>query len=533
MNTNSQTLLKNEIKSLKQTIANLERSQVANEDRQELQYKYEFIVNTSCHFMTLISKDYIYEAANKAYCKAVEKTENEIIGKTVADIWGEDIFIKDIKRHFDKCFAGNTVEKYNDMLNFPALGLRPFEVSFYPYRNKNGKITHIVVVSKDISERQKIDGEQNKLEKLESLGVLAGGIAHDFNNLLTAILGNIELSMKRIESHDKLVSQLGKAETACLRAKNLTLQLLTFSKGGNPVKKIMRFDDSISDVIQNAITGSDTKYKLSISNNISQIEADLGQINQVINNVIANADQSMPNGGITTISIKNRVLEKENSLSMKDGHYVYLKIDDEGHGISYKHLKNIYDPYFTTKQKGRGLGLSTAFSILRNHGGYIFIDSILDQGTTCHIYLPAFEKKIENPTNGSGDQFRTVGKILVMDDEAPIRELVSEVLVAAGCSVEFAINGEEAIEKYKNAFETDRSFDAIILDLTIPQGMGGLETIQAIREIDKDVKAIVSSGYSNDPVMASFKEYGFCDVIPKPYAIEDLYAVIQSILSEK
>ena len=267
-----------ELEKLRQRFSELESQDIKQKDNDEMRRKYEFIVNTSRHFMTLVSRDFVFEAANTAYCKAIGKSRNQVVGHTVADVWGTKLFRKSIKPIFEKCFEGNTVEKYHDIVHFPELGSRPFEVSYYPYHDKKGNITHAVVVSRDISERRMIEEELIRLEKLESLGVLAGGIAHDFNNLLTSILGNVGLAKRSIDSQGKTMTQLNKAEKSCKRAKNLTHKLLTFATGGEPVKKLVTFGDLLAEVkefIPESFTGHGTKdgtLKISITDKWISLE---------------------------------------------------------------------------------------------------------------------------------------------------------------------------------------------------------------------------------------------------------------------
>ena len=522
-----------ELEKLRQRFSELESHDIKQKDSDEMRRKYEFIVNTSRHFMTLVSRDFVFEAANTAYCKAIGKSRNQVVGHTVADVWGTKLFRKSIKPIFEKCFEGNTVEKYHDIVHFPELGSRPFEVSYYPYHDKKGNITHAVVVSRDISERRMIEEELIRLEKLESLGVLAGGIAHDFNNLLTSILGNVGLAKRSIDSQGKTMTQLNKAENSCKRAKNLTHKLLTFATGGEPVKKLVTFYDLLADALHSALKGAEIKYELSIAEDSYMVEVDVAQISQAVCNIILNADQAMPQGGKITVTVENVTVQNEGDIqSIKDGDYVQIVVQDEGLGIPEKHLKSIFDPYFTTKQKGRGLGLATAYSIIRNHEGYLTVGSILDTGTSVYIHLPASKKEFSKSMESAERDSTTHGRILVMDDEAPIRDLISEVLEDIGCSVDLVDNGEAAIELYKKARKENHPFDAVVLDLTIPCGMGGRETIERLKAIDPNVKAIVSSGYSHDPVMASFSKYGFCAVIPKPYEIDELCDTIRRVIKQ-
>ena len=397
--------------------------------------------------------------------------------------------------------------------------------------SKNNQM--MLLLKKSISEKQEMEQEILRAQKLESIGVVVGGIAHDFNNILTAISGNVSLAKMYVKPGEKAFEKLIQAEKAFLRAKDLNRQLLTFSKrGGAPVKKVVSITDLIKESVGFALRGSNVRCQYSLPDGLLLVEVDEGQINQVLNNLIINADQAMPEGGTISISGENISLEKGNELPFEEGKYVKITIKDQGIGIPKEDLTRIFDPYFTTKKKGSGLGLATAYSIVKKHGGYISVNSEPGMGTTFFLYLPASENgrlekkdKEEKPLTG-------MGKVLVMDDEKDIRELAGEMLESIGYEVGFAKDGMEAIEIYKRALKTERPFDAVIIDLTIPGGMGGKEAIQKLHEIVPEVKAIVSSGYVSHPVMVDFKKYGFCDVIAKPYKISELSKVLHKTISK-
>ncbi|MBI3949912.1 MAG: GAF domain-containing protein [Acidobacteria bacterium] len=400
-----------------------------------------------------------------------------------------------------------------------------------PIRDRQGKIFGVVLVFRDITEKQKTEEELLKAQKLESLGLLAGGIAHDFNNILTTILGNITLAEADMRPGDHILGRLVAAETAALRAKDLTYQLLTFSKGGAPIKKTTSIAEIIKESASFALRGSNVRCEFSIPDDLWPVEVDEGQMSQVIQNLIINADQAVPEGGIIHICVKNVTREADADLSLANQQkYVNITITDHGVGIPEEHLPKIFDPYFTTKPGGIGLGLATTYSIIKKHEGHITVASKVGVGTTTTIYLPASEKqlsikKIESERPCSGQ-----GKILVMDDEQMIRDLTGHILKRFGYQAEFARDGAEAIAIYTKAKESGAPFDAVIMDLTIPGGMGGKEAIKRLAEIDPQVKAIVSSGYCNDPVMSNFREYGFSGCVAKPYRVEDLTQTLHAVL---
>lgn len=385
---------------------------------------------------------------------------------------------------------------------------------------------------RDVTEKKRMEEDILRMQKLESVGILAGGIAHDFNNILTGILGNISLAKINIDPEHESYGRLTEAEKATYQAKNLTQQLLTFSSGGSPILKTTLINDLLIESVNFILSGSKVRAEFYISDDLNPVNIDKGQINQVINNVILNAGQAMPNGGIIKVYAENVSLKEGLISNLKPGNYVKISIQDNGIGIPKEHLPKIFDPYFTTKQKGSGLGLTISYAIIKKHNGHIEVESELGKGTTFHIYLPVsteqapIEKEEEEQDIIYGE-----GNILIMDDEKLIRELVQFLLIKIGYKTEVASHGEEAIELYKRSIETGKPFDAVIMDLTIPGGMGGEETIKKLLEIDPKVKAIVSSGYSNDPIMADYAKYGFSGVIAKPYKIKELSKVLHDIIN--
>jgi CheY-like chemotaxis protein len=362
------------------------------------------------------------------------------------------------------------------------------------------------------------------------LSILAGGIAHDFNNLLTGVLGNISVAKSNLNLEDSIYRFLDEAEKAAIRSKDLTQQLLTFAKGGAPVKKIVSVPDLIKESASFALRGSDVRCEFVVQEDLWQAQVDEGQISQVINNLIINADQAMPQGGVVRVKIENLEKKREDNLPMPDGEYLRISIQDHGIGIQEQHLQKIFDPYFTTKQKGSGLGLAIAYSIIKKHNGHISLESRLGEGTTFHIYLPASRVK-EKPGGFPGlEPLEFSCRVLVMDDEGVVREVAESMLEHLGCDVETVSDGAEAVEEFKKARDSEKRFDIVLMDLTIPGGMGGEEAVKKLLEIEPDVKVIVSSGYSNDPIIANFRDYGFSGYVIKPYKMDDLSRTLRTIL---
>ncbi|MBI5251196.1 MAG: PAS domain S-box protein [Desulfomonile tiedjei] len=382
----------------------------------------------------------------------------------------------------------------------------------------------------DTTSKRKLEEEVLKIQKLESVGVLAGGIAHDFNNILTAVQGNISLAKIYMPGNGKALGRLKEAGKACKRAQSLTNQLMTFAKGGAPIKQSASIAKILREACEFAVRGSNVRCEFVIARDTWPVEVDEAQISQVFSNLVINADQAMPHGGTIYVSAENVVITNENGSTVKPGKYVRMSVRDEGVGISPENLLKIFDPYFTTKKTGSGLGLASTFFIIQNHEGSISVTSKEGVGTKFVIYLAASQAVLIQDVPEDGGIFMGQGRILVMDDETSIRDLTSELLSMLGYEAVVAKNGTEAMELYLEAKKTMKPFDAVILDLTVPGGMGGNEFLQQLLRIDKNVKAIVSSGYSNDPIMAECEKYGFKGVIPKPYDAEDLSRVLRRVM---
>ncbi|MBU4233538.1 MAG: response regulator [Proteobacteria bacterium] len=379
---------------------------------------------------------------------------------------------------------------------------------------------------RDVTEHQKAEAERLRFSKLESLGTLAGGIAHDFNNILTAILGNIGLAMLEGKTEGRGLERLTKAEEACLRAHGLAQQLLTFAKGGAPIKKLASMAKLLRDSAELVLAGSKTRCDFSLPEDLWGVDVDEGQIDQAISNLLINADQALAEGGTIKVAAHNVLWEEGSDLPLPTGKYVKVTIADQGIGIPFKYLHKIFDPYFTTKHKGSGLGLATAYSIIKNHSGYLKVESEVGEGTTFYLYLPALDGRISPQEEETAKPVTGRGRILVMDDEEMVREVLGKMLTRLGYEAEMAKDGEEAIQTFATAKESGRPFDMAILDLTVPGGMGGKEAAAILLKIYPQIKAIVSSGYSDDPIMADFKKYGFSNVIAKPYRILKLSEIL-------
>ncbi len=380
------------------------------------------------------------------------------------------------------------------------------------------------ITLEDISEHWLVEQEMTKTQKIESLGILAGGIAHDFNNTLAVILGNIFLAGRQLHEPLKAAIRLQEAERATERAKNLANQLLTFARGGDPVKKIIDVRATLKEAVSFALTGSNVKCLFSLADDLLTAEADEGQIVQVIHNLVLNAVHAMPEGGTIEINAHNV------SARLSGDKFVRISVADTGSGISEQNLPKIFDPYFTTKQFGSGLGLSASYSIIRKHGGKIRVASIPGKGSTFTISLPASLQECTPESILQQELSMGSGRILVMDDEETIRELMKISIEELGYTVECAENDSKAVELYLKSRQAGVPYSGVILDLTIAGGVGGEETIRKLLEIEPKVKAIVCSGFSNSPVMANYRQYGFSGMLCKPFKFEELSNSLQELL---
>ena len=405
-----------------------------------------------------------------------------------------------------------------------------------PIRDKKNEISGVVLVFRDITERQRSEAERRKAETLEQLGLLAGGIAHDFNNLLTAIIGNISLASLLLPPDDEMATRLDDAKNASMRARDLAQQLLTFARGGAPIKKTASIGKLIQDTVSFSLRGSHNRSEFDFAPDVAPAEIDAGQISQVIANLVVNADQAMPNGGTLYVSCDNFCYDTNDIVipDLAPGDYVRVRIRDEGVGIPENYIKRIFDPYFTTKPKGNGLGLATAYSIIKNHNGLMTVESQVHVGTTFTIYLPAAEAgeqelPVEAPKKLTPEISGT-GRVLVVDDEDAIRDLVEFTLTRLGYEVSQAETALKGVELYQDKLRAGKRFDLVILDLTLPGGMGGKEALKKLIEIDPTVNAIVSSGYATDATMSRYQDFGFRGVIAKPYEAAELGKIVHDVI---
>ncbi|MTI81866.1 MAG: PAS domain S-box protein [Firmicutes bacterium] len=458
----------------------------------------------------------------------------EIINNSIYNIFTflSDNYAQECKQCFNEVITTGLSKDVNNIKVSTADNMKKaITISCFPIYDIGSKITGAVLVLRDVTDEQRLQQEMLKASKLESLSVMAGGVAHDFNNLLTGVMGNIQLLTLYNKSNNEELEALLELKKAVRQAKGLTRQLLTFAKGYEPIKKVISIDDLIKEATEFAIRGSAVACKYSFPKDLWPVEVDNSQIYQVINNIVLNAKQAMSNKGEIKIVCENVSINKDHFVAIKAEKYVKISITDHGIGINRKDIQKVFDPFFTTKPEGSGLGLATCYSVIRKHNGHIEVESENDNWTTFNIYLPATLDKSANNESDDGMVIKGSGRVLIMDDELLVRKVAGRIIKYLGYYVDYAQDGEEAITKYEKAISSGNTFDVVIMDLTIPGGMGGIETIKHLINIDPNVKAVVSSGYSTDPVMAEYKKYGFSAVVSKPYSIEELSKTMKEVIN--
>jgi len=461
---------------------------------------------------------------------------NDAFGKPLDSIFNiiNEITREPLKNPFQEVLAtGNAVELENHTVLVSKYGAeRIIADSAAPIRDKNNGIIGGVIVFRDITEKQKLIEATHRNQNLESLGMLAGGIAHDFNNLMGGIFGYIELAMGE-SSVGSGAQHLLKAMQTIDRARSLTRQLLTFAKGGFPVRKLGPLFPLVRETVQFALSGSNVSCRFDVPDDLWPCDFDKGQISQVIDNIVINAMQAMPGGGTIEISAGNVALQAKQHLTLPAGGYVKISIRDDGTGIPKEIRHRIFDPFYSTKAKGHGIGLATCYSIIYRHGGCIDVESELGKGSTFHVFLPAFAGSVSSFAEDKVTGHEGKGTILIMDDENIIRETVGLMLQSFGYTVISTANGRQAIDCFLAETKANRKLTGMIFDLTIPGGMGGKEAIREIRKLNAgaETPAFVASGYTEDPVMANPEEYGFTASIGKPFMTSELAKMLNTYLT--
>ncbi len=512
-----------QIKQIKETKEQLAKS---NEEYKKLLYynPYGILIHNQgiakyCNhaFLDILDIENADEIINKDVMPYIHPDFKEVVKKRLTEYSDETKFIPPLE---ERIISKKGNPKW-------------IEASGFSLENGDKLIMVNNITKRKLAEKEKEELQKHLIQndKMEAIALLAGGIAHDLNNFLTIITGSIDILSIITKNQEKAQNILYTASKAIENTKNLTQQLLTFSKGGEPIKKTSSLIDIVKDTTNFVLSGTEIKPLFDIDKNLWLCKIDEGQISQVIQNIVINARQVMPGGGIIKISMKNIGKQEHKKYHLKNKDYVEISIKDEGSGISKENLEKIFTPYFTTKKEGNGIGLAVCYSIIKKHNGYIFVESKEYFGTTFRIYLPAVnETNNENIESISKNNEKLSGKILLMDDEDMILKIGKEMLELLGFEVTISKNGNEAIEYYKQELGNNSPFDLVIVDLTIPGNKGGKETQQELFKIDENVKVIVSSGYSNSKIIANYRDYGFKAAIIKPYTLDKLIAVIKDVL---
>jgi len=501
---------------------------MAEEALRESERRYKTLVDNARDAIYTISRELTIASLNPAFEKATGWSRSEWIGKRLEEIVHPDDWPFALEMGM-RAFRGETPPIHEVRVRTKSSGFITAEFSIAG-QMEHDEVVGIIGIGRDITERKRMEEELQKAKRLESLGVLAGGIAHDFNNILTPILASISIAKAFGNFDDGVAETLTDAEKACLRAKGLTQQLLTFSRGGGLLRKSISISRLLRDEVRFALSGSNVQSNCTVPEDLWRVKVDQGQVGQVIQNIIINAHQAMPTGGTVNIEAANVTVGPSGPLPLMEGEYVKISISDQGIGIPEEHLSDIFVPFYSTKDKGSGLGLSISHKIIERHHGTIQVESELGSGTTFHIYLPSSEDEPKAEENEWTETLRGEGRILLVDDDEAVRRSAEEMLKRLGYDAECVQDGKEGLKLYLSAKESGQPFGAVIMDLTIRGGMGGKEAIKRLKEKDPGARVIVSSGYSADPVLQGFSEYGFSGVVAKPYGMEELAKVIHSVL---
>ena len=496
-----------------------ERNQARTELQEAVGKMTDILEKTSDGFFA-VDRDWKFTFVNCQAEKLLDRHREDLIGK---DFWVElpEFTREAFEKNYRRAMSEQVAVEFEAS---DASGKVWFELLAYP---SGGGVS---VFLRDVTDRKRVEEERLTTGKLESLGTLAGGIAHDLNNLLTVISGNIGLAqIEAPGSPANLLSFLSRAGEAAQHAAQLSNQLLTFSKGGTPLKRVVSISDLVTQAAEFSLHGSNLRSDLDIQAGLWRSPVDPAQIEQVINALIINAREAMPSGGIVRVSARNLEIDANSGLPIRPGRYVQVQVADNGRGIQKRLVTKIFDPYFTTKSTGTGLGLSISYSVVKKHGGLLHLERTSADGSTFTFYLPATDSEPPVPEATLENEIFSFNhqRVLVMDDEAAIRDLTSELLGTLGYKVTTAPDGAEALKKYELAMRTGETFQAVILDATIRGGMGGVATMERLRDLDPNVTAIICSGYSDDAALAEFLTYGFRAALPKPFTRHELANVLQ------
>jgi PAS domain S-box-containing protein len=507
-------------------IAGAVKQRRVEEAYREGQDRLRGIVENALDLICELGEDGRYVYASPSHASTMGYSTEDLLGRDFFEFIHSDER-EWVRKEFQLALASRSSVHLEVRYRHASGAWRMLGINGKPYRSVTGEVL-AVLVSRDITRRKQVEDELLKSNKLESLGILAGGIAHDFNNILGILWSNISLAKLLARDRAIVVEHLAEAERVLTRARDMTKQLLTFARGGEPVKRTASLADLVRESARFSLSGTGVAIQITEAVGLWPVDVDEGQINQVFNNIFMNAHQAMPEGGTITVSVENAYVTQDRGTPLPAGRYVAATVRDTGIGMDSGTITRIFDPYFTTKQDGSGLGLTTAYSIVKKHNGHISVSSQEGEGAVFTVYLPASTASsgfMKTPAAGSLDGS---GRILVMDDEEAFRRALVQLLREAGYEAEAACDGREAVGLYSEALRQGRPYDAVIMDLTVPGGVGGKETIDRLRELDPNVRAIASSGCSDDPIMAEYGSYGFAAVLAKPYSAGELAAALHA-----
>jgi PAS domain S-box-containing protein len=497
---------------------------------QESEHKYKTLVETTATGFVIIDDRGRVLDANAEYVRMTGR-------RSLSDIRGHDVLewtakhdVERNRRAVDTCLGKGFIRDLQVDYVRPDESIVPVLINATVVDIADKR--QIITIIRDMSDRKRLEEEILRSEKLRSVGVLAGGIAHDFNNILTAILGSVSLLQAILHADTQALEHLDEVEKASRRARDLTRQLLTFSRGGEPIKRPFAADPLIRESVTLALRGRASAAEFDLEPELPPIDGDEGQVAQVIRNLVINASQAMEGGGTVHITARACTLRDDDVHGLSSGRFVVITVRDQGLGIPEEHRSRIFDPYFTTKRDGRGLGLAVSHSIVSGHGGAIVVKSQKGQGSAFIVYLPGAKDSYMTPAPVASPLAQGTGRVLVMDDEEAVRQVAGKILAMLGYQVSFARDGREAVAVWEQAATAGTPFDAVIMDLTVPGGMGGLEAMRALLARDPTAKGIVSSGYSQDPVMANHRAFGFREVLVKPYSVVEVSRAIAGAMAD-
>jgi two-component system cell cycle sensor histidine kinase/response regulator CckA len=503
--------------------------------------RYEFIVNTSKDWNTLINRDYVYEAANKAFCLAHNKELDEIIGTSLADMWGEKTFQGIIKARLDRCFEGHEVN-YQAWFEMPSLGLQYYDTTYYPYRADDLSVTHAVVVTRNFTRRKLDEEAKRKLEselqltrKIEALATLSGGIAHEFNNALMVVAGNIELLEMALPGNEAVQRFSHATNESIYRMSYLTKQLLAYAREGDFWLKEIDLSDFVKDTlpVMRSTLHPDIRVETELKRSLPPVKADKHQLQMTLTAIVKNAAEAMEDCGGIRISTNCEKVDPEFAATHPglnpDANYVTLTISDSGKGMDEETRSRIFEPFFTTKFQGRGLGMAAAYGIIKNHRGYIYVDSTPGKGTTVRIYLPLAEQKVHRFRMTTSRACELPKTVLVIDDEEKVRTTIQSLIEKLGYRVLGADSARAALELARS-FDSD--IDLALLDIKLPDMEGG-NLFPLIKQLRPDMKVIICSGYSLDVHVEQILNSGADGFLQKPFALKTIADKIKEVLGEE